>query len=234
MALVISAGLHLMALAGGAFSILMGGASAREGFAPGRACDVSRISADVTLVDNRVRRNADIAMDLNAIAKGYAADLVAEVLIGAGYQDFLIEMAGDTLACGQRPDGLPWTVALELPIRDRIIPARLIPLVAQNGWQAVATSGGYRRAIGEKSHLMSPISGAALPASAALVAVVAPTTMEADGWATVMAVLGPEAGLKLAARYRLAVAYIERCPPDGFQESGSPAMAALLAAAAAS
>jgi thiamine biosynthesis lipoprotein len=226
---VIGAGLGLMQAAPGAFSILMGGAQAREGFVPGGICASSADPAMLELDGTHVRRQADIAVDLNAIAKGFAADLAGLMLVEAGYDAFLIEVAGDIVARGLRPDGLPWTVAMELPIPDRIVPARLIPLMNT----AIATSGGYRRAKGARSHLLHPTTGQPLSSDAASVAVLARTAMQADGWATVLAVLGPEAGLAWAAAHNIAAAFIAPAPPDAFIESGSPAMADLLATAQA-
>lgn len=222
-AFVIGAGLALMRIAPSAFSVLMGGAQAREGFAPGRVCAISSDAAMLELDGLRVRRHADVALDLNAIAKGYAADLVAQRLIKAGHDAFVIEVAGDIVARGLRPDGMPWTVALELPIPDRMVAARLIPLHDM----AIATSGGYRRAIGARSHLLSPITGAPLPATSASVAVLGETAMQADGWATVLTVLGPHRGLTLAAERGLAATFIDHAP-GGFVELGSPAMDRML------
>lgn len=222
-AAVIGAGLDLMRLAPDAFSILMGGAQAADGFIPGRVCPMGHSPDLLELRGHCARRHADFAIDLNAIAKGFAADLVSLMLTEAGYSDFLIEVAGDIVARGQRPDGLPWTVALELPVPDRMIAARLIPLFNS----AIATSGGYRRSIGARSHLRRPGTGHALTGAPASVAVLAATGMQADGWATVMAVLGAERGLKLAASVGLAVVFIDTAP-DGFRETGSPVMDALL------
>ena len=223
---VIGTGLALMQAAPDAFSILMGGAQAREGFVPGRSCAASNDPALLELDGHRARRRADVALDLNAIAKGFAADLVALMLTEAGHRNFLIEVAGDIVARGQRPDGLPWTVAMELPIPDRMIAARLIPLQDI----AIATSGGYRRAKGMRSHLLSPVTGQPMAATDASVAVLAPTAMQADGWATVLAVLGPEKGLAFATMHGLAAVFIAPAA-DGFVEHGSPAMARLLDAA---
>jgi thiamine biosynthesis lipoprotein len=229
MASVVGTGLALMRKMPEAFSILMGGASARYGFVPGRECGIAAAADAVDFDGHRIRRLADVALDLNSIAKGFAADLAAQALEVLGHSDFLIEVAGDIVARGARPGGLPWTVALELPIPDRIVPVRLIPLTEM----AVATSGGYRRAQGAQSHLISPADGRPLPASGASVAVLAPTAMEADGWATALAVLGPEAGLAVAESLGLAAAFIQPAPPEGFIESGSSAIAALLAGQAA-
>lgn len=223
MAAVTSAGLALMAEAPGVFSVLLGGVSARHGFVPGAPCGFSSTPEAVEFDGIRLRRLADVALDLNAIAKGFAADLAVATLVRAGFGHLLIEIAGDIRAHGPRPDGRPWTVALELPLADRMVPARLIPLIGG----AVATSGGYRRAKGAASHLIHPATGAPMGAGDASVAVVADTAMQADGWATVMAVLGPEKGLALAERRGLPVAFIEPVE-DGFVERGSPVMARLI------
>lgn len=206
-------------------------APVREGSARGSATGAGAAPAGLAAPDpaaveldgRRLRRRADVALDLNALAKGFAADLAVAALARAGIGAVLLEVAGDLRAGGPRPDGQPWGVAVELPIPGRIVPARLIPL----GAGAVATSGGYRRARGAASHLIDPQTGAPCPAAGASVAVVAETGLQADGWATVMAVLGPERGLRLAAARGLPVLFLE---PDaeGFVERGSPAMARLL------
>jgi thiamine biosynthesis lipoprotein len=229
MAFVVGTGLALMRKMPEAFSILMGGASARYGFVPGRECAIAAAADAVDFDGHRIRRLADVALDLNSIAKGFAADLAAQALAALGHGDFLIEVAGDLVARGVRPGGRPWTVALELPIPDRIVPVRLFPLADM----AVATSGGYRRARGRRSHLISPADGRPLPASGASVAVLAPTAMEADGWATALAVLGPEAGLAVAESLGLGAAFIQPDPPEGFIERGSSAITALQTSRAA-
>jgi thiamine biosynthesis lipoprotein len=223
MAAVTAAGLALMREVPGSFSLLLGGAAAREGFQPGRVRLSSAEPGAVEFDGYRIRRLADVALDLNAIAKGFAADLAVETLVRSGFDHLLLEVAGDIRAHEGRPDGLPWTVALELPIPDRIVPARLLPLAGG----AVATSGGYRRVRGAVSHLIDPAAGQPRAATEASVAVVADTALQADGWATVMAILGPEHGLALAEDCDLPVVFIASTA-DGFVERGSPAMARLL------
>ena len=224
---VLQAGLDLMQAAPGGFSILLGGVSAQGGFQPGAPRAGCNDAAMLEVSGGQVRRMVDVTVDLNALAKGFAADLVALALRKAGQSDFLIEIAGDIVTHGQRPDGLPWTVALELPLANRIVPARLIPVYNAG----VATSGGYRRHRGEASHLINPATGRPLLAGGASVAVVASTGIEADGWATVMSVLGPEAGLALAEARGLAVSFIA-ATEGGFIEQGSSSMANWISIAA--
>lgn len=224
-AAVVGAGLGLMAEMPNVFSILLGGASAREGFVPGRNCAISANPEAVEFDGQRVRRIEDVAIDLNALAKGYAVDLAVETLRANGHDNFLVEAAGDIRCEGSHPDGGPWFAAMELPIPDRIIPAQHFPLSGE----AIATSGGYRRTKGDRSHLIVPHTGTPLSAGSGSVAVIADTAVQADGWATVMSILGPAAGLIEAERRGLCVAYIVPEHPEGFVEHGSSTMSMRVA-----
>jgi len=217
---VIGAGLGLMIEMQDVFSILLGGASAKHGFVPGEERQITGNIDAVEFDGQRLRRLEDVTLDLNAIAKGYAVDMAYETLCANGYNNFLIEVAGDIRCNGLRPGNIPWNVTMELPVPDRIIPALNIPLEGE----AIATSGSYRRTNDAYSHLISPKTGLPLPADGNSVAVIADTAMQADGWATVMSILGQEAGLIEAEKRGLPVVFIERDLPHGFVERGSTAM----------
>lgn len=81
-----------------------------------------------------------LTLDLGAVAKGYAAQLVADKLRAAGLTSFLLN-AGGNVVCGDAPlDGRPaWTIAIEdidgIQIRQKIRVSNL----------AVVTSGDYQR-----------------------------------------------------------------------------------------
>jgi hypothetical protein len=49
------------------------------------------------------------------VAKGYAADAVADLLARAGIAHALVEVGGECVEAGMRPDGDPWWVDLEAP-----------------------------------------------------------------------------------------------------------------------
>jgi thiamine biosynthesis lipoprotein len=159
---------------------------------------------------DHVRKVEPIALDLNGIAKGYGVDRLAETLRDHGIVDALVGIDGEMRAMGLRPDGEAWTIAVEAPDPERRTPHSILAL--QDA--AVATSGDYRHWVevqGRRlSHTMDPRRGAPLIASPASVTVVARTCAEADAWATVLMVLGPDRGAALARRSGLDALFLLR------------------------
>ncbi|MEG2046421.1 MAG: FAD:protein FMN transferase, partial [Comamonas sp.] len=60
----------------------------------------------------RLLQPGGLQLDLSGIAKGFAVDWVAQRLQAAGWQHGLLEIGGEILGWGQRPDGQPWRVAV--------------------------------------------------------------------------------------------------------------------------
>ncbi|MBL4807916.1 MAG: FAD:protein FMN transferase, partial [Rhodobacteraceae bacterium] len=135
MANVVALGLQMSTFTDGALNICLGQQSRAFGFMPGKVggsnFSDANTALDLDLENTMLRRRTDVVLDLNAIAKGYAADLVCSTLRQSGVRDMMIEVAGDICAIGQRPDQNPWTVAMELPLSDRIVPIRFVPLKDQ-------------------------------------------------------------------------------------------------------
>ncbi|HTM76248.1 MAG TPA: FAD:protein FMN transferase [Devosia sp.] len=219
---VLRFGLDIGRASDGAFDIGMGDAVKAWGFGPGAAdqrliraaLDFPRRAAhEVLELDSnsaRARKTAPGALDLNGIAKGYGVDRLAETLHSFGISSALVGIDGEMRALGPRPDGQPWTIAVEAPDPDRRAPHSILALHDA----AVATSGDYRHwfVVGGRrlSHTMDPHRGAPLMTSPASVTVVARTCAEADAWATALMVLGSEAGVKLARRLGLDALFLLR------------------------
>jgi thiamine biosynthesis lipoprotein len=210
---VLSIGLAVGRASSGAFDIGMGDAVRAWGFGPDAAdpagirqamtanrCPTHEV---LTVEADRVLKTAPVTLDLNGIAKGYGVDRLAEVLIDHGIDAALVGIDGEMRALGLRPDGEPWTIAIEAPDPERRAPYAILAL--QDA--AVATSGDYRHWVSVQgrrlSHTMDPRRGAPLPCSPASVTVVARTCAEADAWATALMVAGAEAGAALAMNQRL-------------------------------
>ena len=201
---VLRLGLAIGKISGGAFDIGMGdavrawgfGAEAADenGIRTAMAADRSPAHELLELDGGRARKHAPLALDLNAIAKGYGVDRLAEVLSGFGITDALVGIDGEMRAMGLRPDGEAWSIAIETPDPYRRAPHSILALHDA----AVATSGDYRHWVDVQghrlSHTMNPARGAPLLRGPASVTVVARTCAEADAWATALMVLGPERG----------------------------------------
>jgi thiamine biosynthesis lipoprotein len=168
----------------------------------------------------KLRKSAPLSLDLNGIAKGYGVDRLAEVLLAHGIRDALLGIDGEMRAMGLRPDGSPWTIAVEAPDRDHRAPHSILTL--QDA--AVATSGDYRHWVTVQgrhlSHTMDPRRGAPLRTSPASVTVIAPTCAQADAWATALMVMGVDAGADLARQAGLDALFLMRDDADGVQSIG--------------
>lgn len=219
---VLHLGLAIGRASGGAFDIGMGDAVGAWGFGPA-AADEARIRAalssprtpahealEIDAPNLRLRKTAPITLDLNGIAKGYGVDALAEALAAQGIAASLVGIDGEMRATGLRPDGQPWTIAVEAPTPGLRTPHSMLAL--QDA--AVATSGDYRHWVevqGRRlSHTMDPAKGAPLLTPPASVTVVARTCAEADAWATALMVRGGTEGAELAARHGLSALFLYR------------------------
>lgn len=170
--------------------------------------------ADLILdqADNTVLKRKPLTLDLSAIAKGYAVDAAASLLLQKGYDSFLVEIGGEIRAQGLRPDLKPWVIAIETPVAD----ARIAYDALANYGEpiAVAGSGVYRnfREIDGTlySHEIDPRTGYPVAHDLAAVTVIADSAARADAWATALMVLGPEEGKALADSENLAAYFIMR------------------------
>lgn len=182
-----------------------------------------RIALD--LEQQRVLQPGGVHVDFSGIAKGYSVDLVAERLRAIGHTDFLVEVGGELRACGQRPGGQPWRVAVA-GMGDQAAPVAL-PLRDM----AIATSGDHWHAFEQGgrrySHTIDPRSGEPVAHGLASVTVLHAECMQADALATVLTVLGPREGLDFAERHGAAALLCERTP-QGPAMAMTSAFAALL------
>lgn len=181
------------------------------------------------------QRNADLTLDLSAIAKGDAVDRVADLLQQAGYFHYLVEIGGEVRALGRRAPGQGWNVAIEVPQSGAVQQAFAVVDNLGEGI-ALAGSGDYRNYFEQDgkrySHEISPLTGRPIDHSLAAVTVLAETAAEADAWATAMMVLGPIDGPLLAERRGMAVYFIIRAD-QGWESRYTPAFEPYLRAVTA-
>lgn len=144
-------------------------------------------------------RDADVGLDLGAIAKGYAVDRAAAVLVSRGVRDAIVKVGGDLVALGRGETGDPWRIGIRSPGDPDGISGTL-----EVSDEAVATSGDYERFFESGGrryhHILDPATAAPRLSPLHGVTVVAPTCLLADAAST--AVFGrPRAwGERLLAR----------------------------------
>lgn len=196
LARVIDAALHLARLSDGAFDPAIGTLVDLWGFgppgpmpAPGEAAiEAARTASGSQRLDwdregRRLRQPGGLQLDLSGIAKGYAADELADLLGRMKIAHCLVEVGGELVGRGIRPDGEPWWVDLEAPPGPALPPFRIA--LHQLG---VATSGDYVRG----AHSIDPRTGRAPDNGVVSVSVVARSAMAADALATAIAIAWPD------------------------------------------
>ena len=160
----------------------------------------------------------DTALDVGALAKGYAVEQVA----AAAPDHFLISVGGNVCATGPKPDGTPWTVAVENPDGGDFLKL----LYAED--RSVVTSGDYQRYFEldgvRYHHIIDPdtLEPAAYWRS---VTVVAESSAAADCLSTALFTLPQAEGQRLLDQWGAEALWIGR---DGAQVM-SPGFSAYLA-----
>jgi len=169
-----------------------------------------------------------VAVDLSAVAKGYALDLAAEGVIRMGADAFALEVGGEARAYGVRPDGSWWRVAVEAPTPE----SRTIFRVLELRNEAIASSGDYRNFYEvdgiRYGHILDPRSGRPVRWQGYSVSVLHPEAARADAWATALSVLGPDEGLALAESFGLSALFVVQVEGGRHEARYTAAMAGRL------
>ena len=219
---VIRYSLQLAEDSGGAFDPTVGPLVNLWGFGPDSKRDEPPVAAELEAIQARIGyqrlawREADQALlqpgdayvDLSAVAKGYAVDKVADLLLGLGVEDLLVEIGGELRAHGGKPAGQPWKVAIEKPLPG----VREVAHIVAMKNMAIATSGDYRNYFqaGDRrySHIIDPRTGYPVNHKVVSVSVLHPRCAEADALATALTVMGAEEGMAWAEARQLAVLFM--------------------------
>ncbi|WP_170333782.1 FAD:protein FMN transferase [Ruegeria arenilitoris] len=225
-AYVIAAANEVHEKSNGTFDVTLGPLIELWGFGPRKPEDPVPADADIQAALNGVgqarllkldsaagtlaKSNADVGINLSAIAKGYGIDAVAQSLSDAGLENYMVEIGGDLVAKGQNDKGESWQIGVEKPETG----SQLIQLIVPVDNLGMATSGDYKNFFEQDgvrySHIIDPTTGRPITHRTTSVTVLAENAMMADAWATAMLALGQEEGLRLAEEHQLAVFFISR------------------------
>lgn len=198
---------------GGAFNIGVAPLASAWGFTTDhyQVPDPSEIQRLLKVVDGTAPRvspegsslEPGQAVDLGGIAKGYAADRLAELFREREIPRAMASLGGNVLAWGDRPDGTPWRIGVQDPARPDDQSAFAGILSLKNAF--AVTSGGYQRYFEEGGrvyhHILDPATGYPADSGLTSVTVVADYSPGeyfgtlCDALSTAFFVMGEEAAL---------------------------------------
>ncbi|SNS98476.1 thiamine biosynthesis lipoprotein [Ekhidna lutea] len=155
---------------------------------------------------------ANFQIDFSAIAKGYAVDIVSELLEENGINNYLVEIGGEVRCRGVNDEEKSWSLGIEDPTvsQDQ---QRLMAIVRLKN-KALATSGNYRNYYEKEgkiyAHIIDPRTGYTANHSLLSASVFASDCMSADAYATAFMVLGLERSKQLISVHNLDALLIYR------------------------
>lgn len=139
----------------------------------------------------------DTKLDLGAIAKGYIADRLKVYLKGRGINSALINLGGNVLCIGSKPDSSPFKIGVQKPFENR---NETIATMNINDLSVVSSGVYERHFILEGTnyhHLLDPKTGYPFSNGLISVTIISQDSVDGDGLSTTCFALGLEQGLAL-------------------------------------
>ena len=202
------------AASGGVFDVTMGSATRLWNFHEGVVPTREELDAALTHVDYRKIEvdhdggrarltDPQATLDLGGIAKGFIADELAACLRAHGCDCAFVNLGGNVLTVGSRPDGTPWRIGVRDPKSPETLRA-VLPVVGKS----VVTSGLYERNFTKDGtfyhHILSPADGMPVKTDVGGSTIVSDLSLDGDGYSTTLFALGVQGALEfLEARPEL-------------------------------
>ena len=164
----------------------------------------------------------DIQFDVGAIAKGYIADRLKDFLVKKGVNSAIINLGGNVLCIGSKPDGTPFKVGIQKPFADRNETEAVMDIAGKS----VVSSGIYERCFKQGGklyhHILNPQTGYPYDNGLISVTIISDQSVDGDALSTTCFALGLEDGLKFAEKKGVQAVFItedyELHYTDGFQD----------------
>ncbi|MCI6867162.1 MAG: FAD:protein FMN transferase [Lachnospiraceae bacterium] len=145
----------------------------------------------VTLADPETQ------IDLGGIAKGFIADRLKEYLTKEGIESAWINLGGNVLTIGMKPDKSPWKIGIRKPFGAATETAAVICVSGKS----VVTSGTYERYFEKDGtiyhHILEPKTGQPVQNHLYSVTILSDSSADGDALSTTCFVLGKEDGIEL-------------------------------------
>lgn len=138
-------------------------------------------------------------LEFGAIAKGFIADKVKEYLLQNGVQSALLNLGGNILLIGEKPDGSAFNVGVQKPFEDR---DSVVVAISQLKDMSMVSSGIYERYFYDENgifyhHILNPRTGYPFETELLQVTIISKSSAMGDALSTTCFALGLEKGMEL-------------------------------------
>ena len=160
-------------------------------------CDYHNISVDKDKNEITLKTD-DTAIELGAIAKGYIADRLKDYLVSQNVKSAIINLGGNVLCIGGKPDNSAFKIGIQKPFADRSETIAVMDIKDKS----VVSSGIYERCFEQDGtlyhHLLNPKTGYPYDNGLIAVTIISGKSVDGDALSTTCFALGLEDGMKLA------------------------------------
>ena len=189
----------------GAFDITLGPVIDAWGFGPGDKADVDSALIDsllqyvgmekVHLTEMEVEKaHPEVNLNVNAIAQGYAVDVVSQFFEETGSENYMVEIGGEIRTRGKNSKGSFWRIGVDRPAYGNMIPGEQLQVIISMQNRSLATSGNYRKYYEKDgirvTHSIDPSTGYPKESRLLSATVLDENCMTADAYATACMVMG--------------------------------------------
>ncbi|MGN0366184.1 MAG: FAD:protein FMN transferase [Suilimivivens sp.] len=131
-------------------------------------------------------------IELGFIAKGFIADKMKEFLISKGVTSALINLGGNVLTLGNKPDDTPFQIGIQKPFSPVGTPALTLDVTDSS----VVSSGNYERYFEKNGklyhHILSTDTGYPVDNELSQVTILSTSSVDGDALSTLCYILGYE------------------------------------------
>ena len=175
---------------------------------------------NVKIINGIVKKKyIETYLDFNAIAKGFAVDVIGRYLEEKNIDNYLVEIGGEIRARGVNNSKNPWTIAIEKPNFDD---SRSFQSIIELSNESIATSGNYRKfkidsLTGEKyAHTMDTKTGFPSKSNLLSASVISEKDCaDVDAYATALMSMGLEKSKEFLVKHSELKAFLIFSADDG-------------------
>lgn len=142
-------------------------------------------------------KDPEASITLGFIAKGFIADKMKEYLLSQNVKSAIINLGGNLLAVGSKPDGAPFQFGIQKPFDEHGAIITSLPVADRS----LVSSGVYERYFYQDDilyhHILNPADGYPVKNNLLGVTILSDSSMVGDALSTSCMVLGLEEGMEL-------------------------------------